>query len=100
MMDNNLWYKNAVFYEISVRSFKDSNRDGRGDLHGVAEKLDYLQTLGIDCIWLMPIYPSPLNDDGYDIADYYNVDESYGSLDDLKELIANMYETMYAANGV
>jgi maltose alpha-D-glucosyltransferase / alpha-amylase len=88
MMDKNLWYKNAVFYEISVRSFKDSNKDGRGDLHGVAEKLDYLQTLGIDCIWLMPIYPSPLNDDGYDIADYYNVDGSYGTLDDLQELIA------------
>jgi maltose alpha-D-glucosyltransferase / alpha-amylase len=92
MMDKNLWYKNAVFYEISVRSFKDSNGDGRGDLHGVAEKLDYLQTLGIDCIWLMPIYPSPLNDDGYDIADYYNVDESYGTLDDLKELIARAHQ--------
>ncbi|HCB01902.1 MAG TPA: trehalose synthase, partial [Anaerolineae bacterium] len=60
-MNQNLWYKNAVFYQISVRSFKDSNGDGRGDLHGIAEKLDYLQTLGIDCIWLMPIYPSPLN---------------------------------------
>lgn len=92
MMDKNLWYKNAVFYQISVRSFKDSNGDGRGDLHGVAEKLDYLQTLDIDCIWLMPIYPSPLNDDGYDIADYYNVDESYGTLDDLKELIAKAHQ--------
>lgn len=86
-MNNNLWYKNAVFYEISVRAFKDSNGDGRGDLRGLAEKLDYLQTLGVDCIWIMPIYPSPLRDDGYDIADYYNVDSAYGSLDDLKVLI-------------
>lgn len=87
MMDTTLWYKNAVFYEISVRAFKDSNGDGRGDLRGLTEKLEYLQTLGVDCIWIMPIYPSPLKDDGYDIADYYNVDKTYGSLDDLKELI-------------
>lgn len=83
----NLWYKDAVFYQISVRAFKDSNGDGHGDLHGLIEKLDYLQTLGVDCIWIMPIYPSPLNDDGYDIADYYAVDQTFGSLDDLKELI-------------
>ena len=86
-MTDNLWYKNSVFYELSVRAFKDSNGDGRGDLRGVTEKLDYLQTLGVDCIWLMPIYPSPLRDDGYDIADYYSVDPAYGSLDDLKVLI-------------
>jgi trehalose synthase len=86
-MDKTLWYKNAVFYEISVRAFKDSDGDGNGDLRGLAQKLDYLQTLGVDCIWIMPIYPSPLKDDGYDIADYYNVDQSYGSLDDLKHLI-------------
>ena len=86
-MTNTLWYKNAVFYEISVRSFKDSNGDGRGDLCGLTEKLGYLQTLGVDCIWLMPIYPSPLRDDGYDIADYYSVDSAYGSLDQLKGLI-------------
>jgi len=86
-MTNNLWYKNAVFYEISVRAFKDSNGDGRGDLCGLTEKLDYLQTLGVDCIWIMPIYPSPLKDDGYDIADYYSVDSTYGSLDQLKGMI-------------
>ena len=86
-MTNNLWYKNAVFYEISVRAFKDSNGDGHGDLRGLTEKLDYLQTLGVDCIWIMPIYPSPLRDDGYDIADYYSVDSAYGSLDELKDLI-------------
>ncbi|HET7144120.1 MAG TPA: alpha-amylase family glycosyl hydrolase, partial [Anaerolineales bacterium] len=86
-MKNNLWYKDAVLYEISVRAFKDSNGDGNGDLRGLTKKLDYLQTLGVDCIWIMPIYPSPLKDDGYDIADYYSVDKTFGSLDDLKELI-------------
>ncbi len=86
-MTNSLWYKNAVFYEISVRAFKDSDGDGRGDLRGLTEKLDYLQTLGVDCIWIMPIYPSPLRDDGYDIADYYSVDSAYGSLDQLKVMI-------------
>ncbi len=86
-IEKNLWYKDAVFYEISVRAFKDSNGDGNGDLRGLTEKLDYLQTLGVDCIWIMPIYPSPLKDDGYDIADYYSVDKAFGSLDDLKELI-------------
>jgi len=82
-----LWYKDAVFYEIAVRAFKDSNGDGYGDLRGLEEKLEYIHELGIDCIWLMPIYPSPLRDDGYDIADYYNVAEMYGDLDDLKSLI-------------
>lgn len=86
-MNNNLWYKYAVFYELSIRAFKDSDGDGRGDLRGLTEKLDYLQTLGVDCIWIMPIYPSPLRDDGYDIADYYSVDPAYGSLDQLKVLI-------------
>ena len=81
------WYKNAVFYEISVRAFKDSDGDGHGDLRGLTEKLDYLQALGVDCIWIMPIYPSPLRDDGYDIADYYSVDSVYGSLDALKVTI-------------
>ena len=86
-MNNDFWYKNAVFYEVAVRAFKDSNGDGRGDLRGMAEKIDYLQTLGVDCVWIMPIYPSPLKDDGYDVADYCGVDRAYGSLDDLKALI-------------
>ncbi|MBK9780022.1 MAG: maltose alpha-D-glucosyltransferase [Anaerolineales bacterium] len=86
-MNNSLWYKNAVFYQISVRAFKDSDGDGHGDLQGLTEKLDYLKDLGVDCIWIMPIYPSPLRDDGYDIADYYSVDKTYGSLDQLKALI-------------
>ena len=86
-MNQTLWYKDAVFYQISVRAFKDSNGDGYGDIHGLTEKLEYIHELGIDCIWLMPIYPSPLRDDGYDIADYYNIAEMYGTLDDLKSLI-------------
>jgi len=87
MMNDPLWYKDAVFYEIAVRAYKDGNGDGHGDLHGLTEKLEYLQTLGVDCIWLMPIYPSPLRDDGYDIADYYNIAETFGTLDDLNALI-------------
>ncbi len=85
--DHTLWYKDAVFYQISVRAFKDSNGDGYGDLRGIQERLDYLQTLGVDCLWLMPIYPSPLRDDGYDIADYSNIDPMYGTLDDFASLI-------------
>lgn len=86
-MDQTLWYKDAVFYELSVRAFKDSNGDGHGDLRGLTQKLDYLHELGVDCVWLMPIYASPLRDDGYDIADYYNIAETFGMLDDFKTLI-------------
>jgi trehalose synthase len=86
-MNDEFWYMNAVFYEVAVRAFKDSDGDGRGDLRGIAEKIDYLQSLGVDCIWMMPVYPSPLKDDGYDVADYCGVDRAYGSLDDLKGLI-------------
>ncbi|MCL4527910.1 MAG: maltose alpha-D-glucosyltransferase [Chloroflexi bacterium] len=86
-MNQTPWYKDAVFYQIYVRAFYDSNGDGHGDLNGITQKLDYLQTLGVDCIWLMPFYPSPLKDDGYDIADFYNIAEIFGSVDDLKALI-------------
>jgi maltose alpha-D-glucosyltransferase/alpha-amylase len=82
-----LWYKNAVFYQVYVRAFLDSNNDGHGDLRGLSQKLDYFQDLGIDCLWLMPIYPSPLLDDGYDIADFYNIHPDYGNLDDFKNLV-------------
>jgi maltose alpha-D-glucosyltransferase/alpha-amylase len=84
---NSLWYKDAVFYEVYVRAYRDANGDGHGDLAGLTEKLDYIKDLGIDCIWLLPIYPSPLNDDGYDIADYYGVHPDYGVVDDFKELV-------------
>lgn len=82
-----LWYKNAVFYEVYVRAYSDSDGDGHGDLHGLTQKLDYLKALGVDCIWLLPIYPSPLRDDGYDIADYYGILGEYGSLNDFKVLL-------------
>ncbi|MBP1703444.1 MAG: treS [Chloroflexi bacterium] len=81
------WYKNAVFYEVYVRAYCDSNGDGHGDLRGLMQKLGYLQELGVDCIWLLPIYPSPLKDDGYDIADYYGVLADYGTLQDFKALV-------------
>lgn len=86
-MNESLWYKDAVFYELYVRAFCDSNADGHGDLRGVIEKLDYLQELGVTCLWLLPIYPSPLKDDGYDIADFYNVLGDYGNLEDFKTLL-------------
>jgi maltose alpha-D-glucosyltransferase / alpha-amylase len=87
MNKNPLWYQNAVFYEVYPRAFFDSNGDGHGDLAGLAQKLDYVQSLGIDCLWLLPYYQSPLKDDGYDIADYYSIHPTYGSLDDFKTLV-------------
>ena len=79
-----LWFKDAVFYEAPVRSFYDSNGDGSGDFHGMTEKLDYVRDLGVDCIWLLPMYPSPLQDDGYDIADFYSVHADFGTIEDFK----------------
>jgi len=86
-MSSSHWYQNAIFYEVYVRAFKDSNGDGHGDINGLAEKLDYLKELGVDCLWLLPIYPSPLKDDGYDISDYRNIHPDYGSLEDFKCLL-------------
>jgi len=82
-----LWFKGAVFYEVHVRSFFDGNGDGIGDFRGLTEKLDYLQWLGIDCIWLLPFYSSPLRDGGYDISDFTNIHPDYGTVDDVQELI-------------
>ena len=79
-----LWYKDAIIYEVHVRAFLDSNGDGIGDFRGLTQKLDYLEALGITAIWLLPFYPSPLKDDGYDIADYYSINPMYGTLDDFK----------------
>jgi maltose alpha-D-glucosyltransferase/alpha-amylase len=87
-----LWYKDAVIYQVHVRTFQDSNGDGIGDFRGLAEKLDYLQELGVNAIWLMPFFPSPLRDDGYDIADYRSVHPSYGTLDDFKHFLAIAHE--------
>jgi len=85
--DENLWYKDAIIYQLHVRTFCDSNADGIGDFRGLTGKLDYLQELGINAIWLLPFYPSPLRDDGYDIADYTSVHPSYGTLEDFKDFL-------------
>ena len=82
-----LWYKDAIIYEIHVRAFMDSNADGIGDFPGLLSKLDYLQDLGVTCLWLLPFFPSPLRDDGYDIADYVDVNPSYGTLNDFKQVL-------------
>jgi maltose alpha-D-glucosyltransferase / alpha-amylase len=82
-----LWFKDAIFYELHIRAFFDSNGDGIGDIPGLIQKLDYLEDLGITTIWLLPFYPSPLKDDGYDVSDYYDVHPDYGTLADFKQLL-------------
>lgn len=84
---NLLWYKDAIIYELHIKAFRDGNGDGIGDFQGLLEKLDYLQELGVTAIWLLPFYPSPLRDDGYDIADYYTINKSYGDIDQFKILL-------------
>ncbi|HEX8340880.1 MAG TPA: maltose alpha-D-glucosyltransferase [Tepidisphaeraceae bacterium] len=81
------WYRNAVIYQMHVRSFQDSNGDGIGDFPGLISRLDYLEELGVTAIWLLPFYPSPLKDDGYDIADYTSVNPSYGTIDEVRQFI-------------
>ncbi|MHB1585305.1 MAG: maltose alpha-D-glucosyltransferase [Acidimicrobiales bacterium] len=85
------WYQHAVFYEVLLRGFYDSNDDGSGDLRGLREKLDYLQWLGIDCLWLLPFYPSPLRDGGYDISDFFNVHPDFGTLGELVGLLEDAH---------
>jgi len=82
-----LWYKDAVIYQVNVKSFLDSNADGIGDFKGLTSKLEYIRDLGVNTIWLMPFYPSPLKDDGYDIADYQNVHPQFGTLDDFRDML-------------
>src|SRR5579864_4002061 len=82
-----LWYQNAIIYELHVRAFKDSNADGIGDFQGLLQKLDYLQDLGVTCIWLLPFFPSPLKDDGYDISDYLGVHPMYGTIEDFQTFL-------------
>jgi maltose alpha-D-glucosyltransferase / alpha-amylase len=82
-----LWYQTAIIYELHVRAFKDSNADGIGDFQGLLQKLDYLQDLGVTCLWLLPFFPSPLKDDGYDISDYMNVHPMYGTLEDFQTFL-------------
>jgi maltose alpha-D-glucosyltransferase/alpha-amylase len=87
-----LWYKDAIIYQVHVRTFYDSNGDGIGDFQGLEQKLDYLQELGITAIWLMPFFPSPLRDDGYDIADYNAVHSSYGTLEDFRRFLGSAHD--------
>jgi maltose alpha-D-glucosyltransferase / alpha-amylase len=87
LQEDSLWYKDAVVYQLHVRTFCDSNGDGIGDFVGLTQRLDYLQELGTTAIWLLPFYPSPLRDDGYDIADYTTVHPSYGTLEDFKTFL-------------
>src|SRR6187200_1057129 len=87
-----LWYKDAVVYQLHVKAFSDGNNDGIGDFQGLTEKLDYLQDLGVTAIWLLPFYPSPLKDDGYDIADYTDVHPSYGTLADFKLFLREAHQ--------
>lgn len=82
-----MWYKDAVFYELNVRAFADTSGNGHGDFQGMIDHLDHLQWLGVDCVWLLPFYSSPLFDDGYDIADYYSIAEPFGSLDEFKTML-------------
>lgn len=85
------WYQKAVYYEVSVQAFFDGNNDGVGDLAGLTSKLEYLAALGVDCLWLLPIYPSPMKDDGYDIQDYCSIRPNLGTLDEFKTLIAEAH---------
>jgi maltose alpha-D-glucosyltransferase/alpha-amylase len=81
------WFQEAVFYELYVRAYADASGDGKGDFRGAIGKLDHIKSLGVDCIWVMPMYPSPLKDDGYDVADYYGIHPDYGDLDDFKAFL-------------
>ena len=84
--EDTLWYKDAIIYELHVKAFFDSNDDGIGDFKGLTDKLDYIQDLGVTAIWLLPFYPSPMRDDGYDVADYHNVYAPYGTRNDVRQL--------------
>src|SRR5260370_38402013 len=87
IVDDPLWYKDAVIYQLNVKSFLDSNDDGIGDFKGLTSKLEYIRDLGVNTIWLMPFYPSPLKDDGYDIADYQNEHRQFAKLDDFRVML-------------
>ena len=87
-----LWFKDAIIYELHVKAFADGNNDGIGDFPGLMDKLDYLQSLGVTCIWLLPFFPSPQRDDGYDISDYMSVNPAYGTVDDFKAVLAAAHQ--------
>src|SRR5664279_989362 len=85
--DNPYWYRDAIIYQVHIKAFADSDADGNGDFRGLIGKLDYLQQLGVTALWLLPFYPSPQRDDGYDIADYYSVNPMYNTLREFKQLL-------------
>src|SRR6201995_2998335 len=89
--DDALWYKDAVIYQLNVKSFYDSNADGIGDFAGLTSKLQYIRDLGVNTIWLMPFYPSPLKDDVYDIAEYTNIHTQFGTLDDFRAMLVEAH---------
>jgi maltose alpha-D-glucosyltransferase/alpha-amylase len=91
-MGDDLWYKDAVFYELHVKAYSDANGDGTGDFPGLVSRLDHLRDLGVDCVWLLPMYPSPFRDDGYDISDYCAIHPGYGTLDDFRAFLAAAHQ--------
>lgn len=86
------WYKTAIFMELNVRAYRDSNADGWGDLPGLTSKLDYIKDLGVDAVWLLPIMPSPLRDDGYDVSDFKSIFPAYGTIEDFNTLISEAHK--------
>ena len=91
-MSDDLWYKDAIFYELHVKAYSDANGDGMGDFPGLLTRLDHLKDLGVDCVWLLPMYPSPFRDDGYDISDYCAIHPQYGTLDDFRAFLAAAHD--------
>ena len=87
MTQNAKWWQKAVIYQVYPRSFRDSNGDGLGDIRGITDKLDYIKSLGVDAIWLSPVFKSPQDDNGYDISDYQDIDPLFGDLEDMKVLL-------------
>ncbi|MDQ6827448.1 MAG: maltose alpha-D-glucosyltransferase [Gemmatimonadota bacterium] len=87
MLTDSLWYKDAVIYQLHIKAFRDSDRDGFGDFIGLLDKLDYIESLGVNCLWLLPFYPSPLRDDGYDIAEYEAINPQFGTIEDFKRFL-------------
>ena len=86
------WWQDAIIYQLYIRSFKDSNNDGIGDFQGIISKLDYFTDLGVDALWISPHYESPMDDNGYDISDFYKVSKDYGTIEDVKELIEKAHK--------
>ena len=86
------WWQDTVIYQVYIRSFKDNNGDGIGDFQGIISKLNYFKELGVGALWISPHYKSPMDDNGYDVSDYYQVSEDYGNIDDVKQLIQKAHD--------